>query len=226
MGGALLGALVDLGLDREKLIGELQQEIISTFNFSFNLSFHKGSRQAALRTVLDLPQGGQATAAGEFIKTFCLKENTKNTTHDRLKNIPTGTCCPLQAGRPSPEEITVSPAEAIKTAILAAGVFTALKQLGFPRVVASPVPIGPPPLEGAKDGTSHLVLELAKGAAVKAASSPSVYVSAAGVAILARITNEYGELPEIESGKKQVTAPSVITRGGRGPCPLRLYSPV
>ena len=84
-GGALLGALVDLGLDREKLIGELQQEIISTFNLSFNLSFHKGSRQAALRTVLDLPQGGQATAAGEFIKTFCLKENTKNTTHDRLK---------------------------------------------------------------------------------------------------------------------------------------------
>jgi len=201
-GGALLGALVDLGLDREKLIGELQQEIISTFNFSFNLSFHKDSRQAALRTVLDLPQGGQATAAGEFIKTFCLKENTKNTTHDRLKKI-----FQLELAARSrleglpPEEITVSPAEAIKTAILAAGVFTALKQLGFPRVVASPVPIGPPPLEGAKDGTSHLVLELAKGAAVKAASSPSVYVSAAGVAILARITNEYGELPEIDLEK-------------------------
>lgn len=67
-GGALLGALVDLGLDREKLIGELQQEIISTFNFSFNLSFHKDSRQAALRTVLTSRRAGRRQPPGSLLK--------------------------------------------------------------------------------------------------------------------------------------------------------------
>ncbi len=207
-GEALLGALVDLGLDREKLIGELQQEIAGAFNVSFNLSFQRESRQAALRTVLDLPQDGQAKAAGELFKTFCLKESTQNSTHALIKKIfQVDLAARSRLEGIPPEEVTVTPAEAIKTAILAAGVFAALKQLGFPRIVASPVPIGPPPLEAAEDGTSHLALELAKGAAVKAASCPSVYVSPAGVAILARITDEYGELPEMDLKETGYGAP-------------------
>lgn len=198
-GGALLGALVDLGLDREQLVKELQQEIAGVFNVSFNLSFQKEPRRGALRTVLDLPRDGQVTAAGEFIKTFFREESAHNSPHPLLKKIFQEDLAARSRleGLP-PEEVTVTQTEAIKTAILAAGAFAALKQLNFPRIVASPVPIGPPPLEGAKDGAGHLVLELAKGAAVRRTSSPSVYVSPAGVAILTRIADEYSELPEMD----------------------------
>jgi uncharacterized protein (DUF111 family) len=214
-GGALLGALADLGLDREQLFEELQQEIAGAFNVSFNLSFQKEPRRAALRTALDLSQDCLATAAGEFIKTFFREESAQSSPFPMIKKIFQEDLAARSRleGLP-PEEVTVTPAEAIKTAILAAGVFAALKQLGFPRIVASPVPIGPPPLEGAKDGAGHLVLELAKGAAVRPTSSPSVYVSPAGVAILTRIADEYGELPEMELEETGYGALGDYGRGG------------
>ena len=213
-GGALLGALADLGLDREQLFEELQKEIAGAFNVSFNLSFQKEPRRAALRTVLDLSQDCLATAAGEFIKTFFREESAQSSPFPMIKKIFQEDLAARSRLEGLPGRGHRYARRGHKTAILAAGVFTSLKQLGFPRIVASPVPIGPPPLEGAKDGAGHLVLELAKGAAVRPTSSPSVYVSPAGVAILTRIADEYGELPEMELEETGYGALGDYGRGG------------
>jgi hypothetical protein len=203
-GEALLGALVDLGIDREQLIKELHREIAGPFN----ISFQKTPNTAAIRTILNLPDDDRLLTYQEFIMTGTGEDSEHNSPSSFAKAVVSKYLVARSRleGLP-PEEITISRTDAMKTTILAAGIFAALKQLDFPLVISAPVPTGVPALEGAGPSADPLILELAKGAAVRWTGAPTTFDTHLGVAILVQITNKYGQLPEMNLRETGYGAP-------------------
>ncbi|OPZ73756.1 MAG: hypothetical protein BWY80_00844 [Firmicutes bacterium ADurb.Bin456] len=110
------------------------------------------------------------------------------------------------------EELAVCQMETNKMLILAGGVFTALEQMAFPRIVAAPVPLNLIPRENA--GEEALVLELARGAAISGTVKPDAFVTPLGVSILKRISSEYGAVPGMRLGQTGYGAADDSGKGG------------
>ena len=211
-GGALLGALVGLGLDGERLIEELRQEMAASFDLTFSLSFQKIPRRAAIQTSLNFPEDRQTLAAGDFVKTFFPMKSIDGTLSSFCQRVLQQILAARSRLEGLPlEELAVCKIEAIKMLIIAGGVFTALGQMAFPRIVAAPLPLTLSPWEDA--GEEALVLELAQGATVSRACNPDVFVTPMGVSILTLITGEYGALPGMRLGK---TGYGAANDGGKG----------
>lgn len=193
-GSALLGALVNSGIDQAILLNEIRNTVRS----DYKLSFHEVSIRDVYvtRVVLELPDNEQAVPLVAFIRktteSCASKEPVTGTLHTFFMKYAIALsklhCLPI-------DTITMRKSEIMRIYIIATGFLTALKLLGVQKVVANPVILSS---NTAADPISDsLVLEMARGLKVKPAGSADIINDPLGVALLAACVAEFGPLPEI-----------------------------
>lgn len=191
-GGALLGALLNTGVNPELLIRDLKGSITDPFELSFYRSVVGGVSAAGLS--LDTAAAGTEVAAAAYLE-------------ERLINFGGDVGIALRGvfqkylsatskitGVP-PEDLKLREGELLRFFILAAAFFFSLAQIPNCRVVSSPLgllPSGTPAPE-----MTPLLLELARGIKIKTCADLSTCNSPLGVALLAAGTDRFGPLPEM-----------------------------
>lgn len=196
-GLALLGALVDLGIEQAALSAQISptagKEILA-------LSFKKILIQkiACTSVILEVPDDKQPVSVVEFIDDrFRGSWRGKSTVLNKLAKV----CSQYAAARskllniPS-EEVTEERGVLLQASVIAAGTFEVLEQLDIKRIIASPIPIYQQ-YTGSPEEPEPFILELARGAKIRQAQYPNNPGTALGVALLLAFVDQYGQLPEM-----------------------------
>lgn len=193
-GSALLGAMVNSGIDQDFLLNKIKDIVKGDYKLSFKKATVKDI--SATRVLLEVPAGEKAVPLVEFIEKEAGNVDSRDIVVDALYNVTMTYAAALSKLQNLPiNEITMGQNEIIRMYIIAAGYFTALKILGAKKVLANPIPIYS---TKASDSISDpLVLELARGLKVRQAANGSIASDALGVALLAASVDEFGQLPEI-----------------------------
>jgi len=199
-GEALLGALIDTGIDQTRLLLEIKDLIKDNFDLAFEKHTRLGV--AATGVILNMPDNNQTVGGIEILDKIIPVQNK-----DKLiiKSL-TGIFQHLNNARAKllnifPSEIITGYNECVKNAIIAVGIFAAVKQLSPCRFVAAPLPITTAISEDSSNKVDPLTLEMARSVRVRSSNYSRIYNSPLGIALLAALTNEYGPLPEMRLEK-------------------------
>lgn len=191
-GSALLGAMVELGAKPDLVV----EKIKSIIEIPFQLTFNKSNISGCTVTAADLKiQAGQkAVPVSDIVNSLTAKFHPGNTGErlsllfDRFLRAYTN------VSGLAVTEVIMPEAAILRMFIIAAGFFSALEQLEIERVISSYLPVNP--CSGAGQ-SSPLLLELAKGAAIKQRCGQGAHITPLGLALLNCRVDNYGPLPEI-----------------------------
>lgn len=192
-GSALLGALVQLGAKPEFLVEKIKRVV----TIPFQLTFYKRCINCSTATVplLKVEARQEAVPAAAAVNRLLTSVPAGDELRERLNSF-FDKFIRAQArvfGLPNPA-VVMPEVEILRMAIIAIGFFTALSQLGIERITASPLPVG---FQRSTHNSPPLLLELARGAAVKQYEGRGVPTTPLGVALLTCRADEYGQLPEM-----------------------------
>jgi len=192
-GSALLGALVELGAKPESLVERIKKTVTVHFQLDFIKRIINGA--AATAPVIEIEAGYETVLVADVINSsgaFAgdeLREKLRSLFDKIIQAQARVSGLPVT-------EIAMPEEEIIKMLIIAAGFFTALDQLQIKKIIASPLPVS---LHSAALDSTQLLLELARGTAVKQYEMPEgVPATPLGVALLTCRVDEYGQMPAIQ----------------------------
>jgi uncharacterized protein (DUF111 family) len=192
-GGALLGALVELGARPELLVEKIKSIAAIPFQLTFSKRQINGAN--ATSTVLQVDAGQEPVPVAGMLKSVSNKVFIGGELEDRLNSLFDKFILAQSRVFHLPVAKVVMPeAELMRIIIIATGFFTALAQLGIERINASPLPVA---FQLSAHNPAPLLMELAKGAVVKQYEGPGAPITPLGVALLTCQADEYGLLPEI-----------------------------
>lgn len=196
-GSALLGALVDLGIEQNSLSAQIKNYTgEDKFELSFKKTFIKGV--ASTFVVLEVPDDEQTVPIIKFTGKIFKKDDPGDPIVDGLAKVYIKYAAARSKLLNIPiEEVTEKKRVLRQTSIISAGTFAALKQLNVHRVIASPIPIYCKNPESPETETDPFILELARGARIRQTIYRNCTNTALGVALLSANTDQYGQMPEI-----------------------------
>lgn len=192
-GRGLLGAMTGLGMKPEVLAAEIKN--VLSFPFSLNIRPIVFKGVMLRRAEVFVEAGAEYVQADSFIKHFISSEKTP--LNIALQNFLTGLLKARAKVSGLPRRQVLLPRSALaKIMVIAAGFLAAKLQLGVSHISATPIPLGLD-RQGGQTETDLLILELAKGAAVKQNSRQHPVITPLGVALLTDQVDAYGTLPEM-----------------------------
>lgn len=190
-GEALLGALIDVGIDHNEIIKEIKRVI----NDGFQIIFYKDNNPkfSATRVVLNMHPKEQCinnmTLSAETISRY-----TKDQVIGRgLNNI-------IKRFERARAKLFKDPAQDVvdlRNAIITVGTLAAINKLFPCKIIAAPLPLNTIISNDDKIVNNQLILEMATGVTIKPSDDNFIVNSPLGIALLAELTDEYGPLPEI-----------------------------
>ncbi len=192
-GSALLGALVELGAKPELLVEKIKSIVTIPFQLTFRKRNINGATATA--TVLKVEAGQEPVPVAAMFKGINTKVFFGDGLEDRLHSLFDKFILAQSKVFNLPvAEVVMPEAEILRMIIIATGFFTALEQLGIERINASPLPVGS---QLSTHSLAPLLMELARGAAVKQYGGTGVPITPLGVALLTCRADEFGLLPEM-----------------------------
>jgi len=199
-GEALLGALIDMGIDQRQLLLEIKNIIKDDFSLAFEK--HTRLNVAATKVILNITDNNQLVNSKEFLDSIIPEHDQDDLIIKGLNDIfKHFNIAKTKLLNDSPQKITTGYNECLQSAIITTGTFAAVKQLSPCWFMAAPLPITTAIPGDPSKRIDPLTLELAAGVKVKSSNNAYIFNSPLGIALLATLTNEYGPLPEMHLEK-------------------------
>ncbi|MDD4237745.1 MAG: LarC family nickel insertion protein [Desulfotomaculaceae bacterium] len=192
-GSALLAALVELGANPELLEKKINSIVAIPFQLTFSKRHINSTTTTATTLKVDARQKDVPAAA--LVNHLTTKVSTDDELGYKLNFFFEKFIQAKAKSQGLPiAQVVLPEVEILRMAIIAAGFITALGQLKIERITASPLPVG---FHLSAHNSAPLLLELARGTAVKQYEGRDVHTTPLGVALLTCLADEYGPLPEI-----------------------------